>query len=146
MRLSQASDFSFRILMLLDTEPEPMTVDEIAKRLQLVKSHVMKIVSKLAKAGFITSHRGRGGGVSLGQKAGDISLGDVVRLIENDFAIVSCMQEPAGTCVFSPACKLRGVMANAQQAFMDVLDKQTLKSIAFNPMDFLGSPNESERA
>jgi len=67
MRLSQASDFAFRILMLLESQAEPITVDEIAKRLLLVKSHVMKIVSKLAKAGFVTSHRGRSGGVSLGK-------------------------------------------------------------------------------
>lgn len=141
MRLSQASDFAFRILMLLESEAEPITVDEIAKRLQLVKSHVMKIVSKLAKAGFVTSHRGRSGGVSLGKDAEDISLGGVVRLIENDFAIVACMQEPASACVLMPACKLRGVMANAQQAFMDVLDNQSLKTIAFNPADFLSSPS-----
>ena len=137
MRLSQASDFAFRVLMLLESQAEPITVDEIAKRLQLVKSHVMKIVSKLAKAGFVTSHRGRTGGVSLGQKAEDISLGDVVRLIENDFAIVGCMQEPAANCVLTPACKLRGVMVDAQQAFLDVLDKQSLKTIAFNQADFL---------
>lgn len=146
MRLSQASDFAFRILMLLESQAEPITVDEIAKRLQLVKSHVMKIVSKLAKAGFVTSHRGRSGGVSLGQKAEDITLGDVVRLIENDFAIVGCMQEPTAACVLTPACKLRGVMVNAQQAFLNVLDNQSLKTIAFDPADFLATPIQSEQA
>ena len=146
MRLSQASDFAFRILMLLESQAEPITVDEIAKRLQLVKSHVMKIVSKLAKAGFVTSHRGRSGGVSLGQKAEDITLGDVVRLIENDFAIVGCMQEPTAACVLTPACKLRGVMVNAQQAFLNVLDNQSLKTIAFDPADFLATPIQNEQA
>jgi len=130
MRLSQASDFAFRILMLLENRKEPLTVDAIATQLHLVKSHVMKIVAKLAKAGFVTSQRGRSGGVSLGKKAVDIGLGDVVRTIENDFAIVACMQDGDTSCVFLPRCKLKGVMVDASQAFMDVLDQQTLKSIA----------------
>ena len=51
MRLNQSSDFALRIMMLLVSENKPMTVDAIATRLRLVKSHAMKLVAKLVRAG-----------------------------------------------------------------------------------------------
>ena len=129
MRLNQASDFALRILMLLAQEGEAITVDEIALRLRLVKSHTMKIVAKLVRAELLKSQRGRTGGVSLGKPPEQISVGDVIRTIEADFAIVECMREEGANCLFLPSCKLQGVMHKAHNAFLEVLDNQSLKSI-----------------
>ena len=71
MRLNQASDFALRILMLLADRDGPMTVDAVTDELQLVKSHVMKIVAKLAKAGVLNSTRGRAGGIGLAESLYD---------------------------------------------------------------------------
>lgn len=129
MRLNQASDFALRILMLLAAEDEPVTIDTVASRLMLVKSHIMKITAKLAQAGFIEAQRGRNGGVLLGRPADQIRIGDVVRLVESDFAIVECMRAEASTCTFNRQCKLRGVVKNAANAFLDVLDQCTLDTL-----------------
>jgi Rrf2 family nitric oxide-sensitive transcriptional repressor len=130
VRLNQASDFALRILMLLAKEDEPMTVEEIARRLHLVKSHVMKIIAKLVSAGLLQSIRGRSGGISLARKPEAIFVGEAVRAVENDFAVVECMKNEASSCVFAHDCKLRLVMHEARAAFLDVLDKRNLKSIA----------------
>ena len=116
--------------MLLCHEKEPKTVDAIAKRLNLVKSHVMKIVAKLVKAQLLVSQRGRAGGISLARKPQDITVGEVVRLVEADFAIVECMLDKPSECVFACRCKLRAVMGRAKAAFLAELDQETLKSIA----------------
>ena len=129
MRLSQASDFAMRILMLLERQESPMTVEMISSELRLVHSHVMKIVAKLVKAGFLNSTRGRSGGVSLGQDAEAISVGDIVKAMEPDFAIVECMRDAKSECVFADACKLRGVFNNAKQSFLKELDQHTLASL-----------------
>ena len=129
MRLNQASDFALRILMLLAEQKEPVTVDEIARQLQLVKSHTMKIVAKLVKAGLLQSRLVRSGGVRLGKPSDQISVGDVVRVIEADFAVVECMRKEGSSCVFLPGCKLRGVMSKANIAFLAVLDSQSIQSI-----------------
>ena len=129
MRLNQASDFALRVLMLLANENEPITVEEIALQLRLVKSHVMKIVAKLVKAGILESHRGRTGGISLGKQPSQIMVGDVVREIEADLAIVECMLDKECECVFSPGCRLKRVMADARSAFLEVLDTRSLQSI-----------------
>ncbi|MGJ8534329.1 MAG: RrF2 family transcriptional regulator [Alphaproteobacteria bacterium] len=135
MRLNQASDFALRILMLLASEDDPMTIDEVATRLSLVKSHIMKITAKLAQAGFVETQRGRNGGILLGRTPDQISVGDVVRLIEADFAIVECMKAEASTCTFMPQCLLRGVVHNAASAFLAVLDACTLDQLIVPKVD-----------
>lgn len=129
MRLNQASDFALRILMFLGQSKEPKTVDQIAMQLKLVKSHVMKIIAKLVKAELLVSQRGRAGGITLARKPEEISVGQIVRTIEADFAIVECMLDKPSDCVFASRCKLRNVMGNARQAFLAELDRETLASI-----------------
>lgn len=129
MRLSQASDFALRILMLLARQKEPITIEVVSEKLGLVKSHVMKISAKLKQAGIIEAQRGRVGGVSLASKPSQISVGQVVRLIEPDFAVVECMQMGKSKCNFMPNCKLKMTIHNATEAFLKTLDKQTLDKI-----------------
>lgn len=129
MRLSQASDFALRILMLLASQKEPMTIEVMSEKLGLVKSHVMKISAKLRKAGIVETQRGRIGGVTLASEPSEISVGQVVRIIEPDFAVVECMQNQASKCSFLPSCKLRKTIRDATDAFLTTLDEQTLDGL-----------------
>ena len=129
MRLNQASDFALRVLMLLATKKEPMTIADISDELGLVKTHIMKIVAKLKHAGFVDSRKGRIGGISLALPADEISIGKVIRTIEADFAVVECMQEGKSSCTFLPQCKLRHTIRGAANAFLNVLDQQNLSDV-----------------
>ncbi len=129
MRLSQASDFALRILMLLAKETEPLSVEEIAGRLSLAKSHVMKLVARLGASGLVETQRGRGGGVTLGAEAGAISIGEVVRMFETDFAVVDCLNPSAERCAFLPRCALKPAMIEATEAFLQSLDSHTLADV-----------------
>ncbi len=129
MRLNQASDFALRILMLLAASDKPLTVEVISDKLRLTNSHVMKLVAKLSRAGYVIAQRGRNGGVVLGKQGQDIIIGEVVRLIEADFTIVECMTPGKSACTFAPRCKLKGVMSEAGSAFLRVLDGYTLDTI-----------------
>ena len=129
MRLNQASDFALRVLMLLATKKEPMTIADISDELGLVKTHIMKIVAKLKHAGFVDSRKGRIGGISLALPADEISIGKVIRTIEADFAVVECMQEGKSNCTFLPQCKLRHTIRGAANAFLAVLDQQNLSDV-----------------
>lgn len=129
MRLSRASDFALRVLMLLARESEPQSVEEISRRLSLAKSHVMKIVARLGASGLVETQRGRGGGVVLGADASTIMIGDVVRLFESDFAVVDCLNPSAEKCAFLPRCALKPAMIEATEAFLQALDRYTLAEI-----------------
>ncbi|MEO9773928.1 Rrf2 family transcriptional regulator [Roseibium sp.] len=129
MRLSQASDFALRILMAAGQSDAPQTVDKLTAQLGLAKSHVMKIVALLARAGYLETTRGRGGGIRLARQPAEIRLGDVVRLIEPDLGVVACLKPAPADCVFLPRCALKGAMARAAEAFLDSLNSETLASI-----------------
>lgn len=129
MRLNRASDFALRILILLEKSDEALSVESIADQLMLPKSHVMKIVARLAAAGIISTQRGRSGGVRLEQSAEDIRIGAVVREIENDFAVVDCFLQGSARCVFEPRCALIPAMREASEAFIEVLDRYRLSDI-----------------
>ncbi len=129
MRLSQASDFALRILMFLGQTDQPQTVERLSASLGLARSHVMKIVAQLGRAGLIETTRGRGGGIRLLKDPNDIRVGDVVREIEPDLGVVACLQPVPTACSFLPCCGLKGAMAEAAKAFLDSLDGHSLADI-----------------
>ena len=64
MRLTSFTDYSLRVLMYLAVKPEQLaTIPEIAKAYAISENHLMKVVHQLAKSGFVTSVRGKGGGI-----------------------------------------------------------------------------------
>ncbi|MCH9808155.1 MAG: Rrf2 family transcriptional regulator [Alphaproteobacteria bacterium] len=129
MRLNRASDFALRILILLAKSDEEISIDVISERLSLPKSHVMKIVAQLSGLGFVATQRGRGGGVKLDTPADQINVGQVVRQLERDFAVVDCLAESGPACVFEPRCALKPAMLEATEAFLGVLENYTLGEI-----------------
>ena len=129
MRISQASDYALRVLMLLAQTDDPLRVGEISERLAVSNSHVMKIVAKLAGLGLVETQRGRGGGVRLAVSPDEIQLGNVVRSFEPDFAVVECLQTAGAGCVYLPRCALKPAMLAATDAFLACLDQYTLARI-----------------
>jgi Rrf2 family nitric oxide-sensitive transcriptional repressor len=125
--------------MLLAIEPARLhTVEDIARRYKISGNHLMKIAQTLVRAGVIESVRGRGGGVRLGRPAESINLGTVVRATEDSFALVECFDPQHNACVITPACRLRGPLEEALQAFLAVLDRYSLD-------DLVKSPGQSRR-
>jgi Rrf2 family transcriptional regulator, nitric oxide-sensitive transcriptional repressor len=133
MRLNARSDYALRILMALVANGDrPMTIPDIAGRFDLSVHHLQKIVWTLGQLGVVRSTRGRGGGVALATPAGSICLGRILREMEKDTALVECFRSDGGACPITPACRLRGVLAEARDAFLHVLDGYTLADVAGN--------------
>ena len=49
--------------------------------------------------------------------------------MEADFAIADCFQGGKGDCLIFPACRLRGVLQKALEAFLATLDGVTLHDL-----------------
>lgn len=129
MQLSKHTDYGLRVLVFLSMNPDRLsTIEEIATRFDISRTHLMKVVRDLGEAGFVTTVRGRTGGLRLGPDGGGIRVGDVVRRLEGGIALVEC-QRPGGRCVIAPACRLKGVLARAALAFMRVLDGVTVDEL-----------------
>jgi len=130
MRLNVQSDYALRLLMHLAVNRNALvTIAEVAERYRISRNHLMKVAYVLGREGFIETVRGRSGGLRLGRRPKDIFVGDVVRRMEGDFALVECFQDGKSQCLITPACKLKGVLHEAMAAFLAVLDQYTIHNL-----------------
>jgi Rrf2 family nitric oxide-sensitive transcriptional repressor len=132
MRLTQWTDYTLRVLMYCAASREraaPVTITEIAESHGISRSHLTKIVQQLAARGWLDTTRGRGGGMRLALPAENLCLGTIVRATETDFAVVECFEPSLNQCRMNPNCRLKGVLNQATQSFLAVLDGVTLEDL-----------------
>ena len=138
MQLTRFSDYALRVLMFAHAADDRLvTIEEMATAFAISRTHLMKVVNKLTRAGYLTAVRGRNGGLRLAMPAAAINLADVVRITEPDLALVECFTT-GNPCIITRRCKLQGVLRSALGAFLAELERHTLESIALKPQDFPG--------
>jgi Rrf2 family nitric oxide-sensitive transcriptional repressor len=129
MRLTTLTDFSLRMLIHLAIRPDGRaTIAEVARAYGVSENHLMKVAHLLGQSGYVTTLRGRGGGLTLARPAAEISAGEVVRRIEPDMALVPCFA--GADCAILPACRLKHTLHAARGAFLAVLDATTIADLA----------------
>ncbi len=134
MRLTQYTDYAIRVLMytasrwMREGEEALSSIREIAQAYGISENHLMKVVHRLAQEGLLHTQRGRNGGLRLARQPSQTRLGDVVRLIEDDMALVECFGE-GSTCPLSAKCLLADALDQARSAFLAELDRRTLADL-----------------
>ena len=130
MRLSQHSDFAFRPLITAALrDPTVTTVGDVAGAFDISGAHLHKVAQTLAAQGYLTTIRGRSGGLRLAQRPQAIRLGDVAALTEPDFQIAPCMPPTQTRCPIYRHCVLRDVLSRAAEAFLAELNRWTLADL-----------------
>jgi Rrf2 family transcriptional regulator, nitric oxide-sensitive transcriptional repressor len=129
MKLSLFTDYSLRVLMFAALKGESFSLSEVAESYDISRHHLVKVVNYLAKLGYLETRRGRGGGIALGMKPEDIRIGMVVRRTEDSPFIVECFDKQHNTCPINGACRLKGALAQAVNAFYETLDRHTLRDL-----------------
>lgn len=129
MRLTRFSDYALRVLIYLALHREGLsTIREIADAYSISKNHLMKVVHKLVRLGYIEAVRGQNGGLRLALPQEKINLGELLRHTEEDWILAECFS-PDNRCVITPTCELKGALKQALDAFMAVLDQYSLDQL-----------------
>jgi Rrf2 family nitric oxide-sensitive transcriptional repressor len=132
MKLTSWTDYSLRVLMYCaasEGRVQPVTITEISDAHGISRSHLTKVVVELSNQGLLATTRGRGGGLRLLKPASDIVLGDVVRQTETDFTMAECFDKTLNSCLMNRRCRLKGVLNEALQSYLKVLDAVTLADL-----------------
>lgn len=149
MKLTYHTDYALRMLVYLAlNRGRPSRVADVAESYGISRNHLLKVALRLGRLGYLTNVRGRSGGIALARRPEDIKLGDVVRQMEDDFGLVECMRPEGGICAISPACRLKGVVRKAVEAFLSVFDGYSLADIAGNREvlgELLGLPGKTAK-
>jgi Rrf2 family transcriptional regulator, nitric oxide-sensitive transcriptional repressor len=133
MRLTTLTDYALRLLMYVGQQPERLcTIAEVAQAHAISEAHLMKITHQLGLAGWLTTVRGKGGGMRLAHAPADINLGAVVRSMEPDFQLVECLSS-GNACTLTGRCGLTGIVELALSRFLATLDEHTLADVLPTP-------------
>lgn len=132
MQLTLFTDYALRSLIFLAAHSDKSSsVKEIAEYYGISRNHLVKVVHKMATLGLIESSKGKGGGIRLAGDPASMRLGDIVRKMEN-MEIVVCFNQDTNTCRISEVCRLKHILYEAMNNFIQTLNKYTLADAAIN--------------
>ncbi len=136
MKLSKRGEYALRTLINLGIAAEvrrPLVqVAELADNERIPSKFLEQIMQALKEAGFIASERGKFGGYRLARPAAQISIGQVVRVLEGPLAPIGCVSQTAYekcTCPDEEHCGLRMLMLDVRNAIAGILDRYTLADV-----------------
>ena len=136
MKLSKRGEYALRSLINLGFAAEAkralVQASELAEIEQLPVKFLEQILSTLKEAKLVESERGKFGGYRLAKPAHQITIGQVVRLIDGPLAPIGCVSQTAYekcTCPDEAHCGLRMLMSDVRNAIAGILDRYTLADV-----------------
>lgn len=134
MRLTTKSRYGTRMMLDLAiyARERPVPLSDISRRQNISVKYLEKLIRKLKMAGFVSSRRGPFGGHMLAMPPEEISVGDLVRVLEDTTAISDCAESDeavCGVCNRAGDCLSRWVWVAASQAMFEALDRISLSSL-----------------
>jgi len=130
MRLTKQTSYALRILIHCAlSDGKHVKAADIAAEHGITEFNVAKIVPILVRGGFITTSRGRTGGLKLARSPEEIGIGDVIRVTETTHVEAECVGGTTLPCGIKRAAPINRMLGEALEAFIEVLDKHTLADL-----------------
>jgi Rrf2 family protein len=133
--LSRKARYALRALYALAARPGegPVLIADLAERERIPRKFLEAILLELKNAGILQSKKGKGGGYALAKAPEQITVGQVIRLIDGPLAPLPCVSEKAYVrceeCVDEATCGTRMVMKQVRDAMVGILDRTTLADV-----------------
>ena len=131
MRLTRQTNYAVRTLVYCAVNAPGLShVADIAKAHSISELFLFKLIKPLVESGLLETVRGRHGGIRLGRPAAEITLLDVVRLTEENFALAECFEGGDVNCPLVSNCDLNAALGEALGAFFAVLESYSIADLA----------------
>ena len=130
MKISTKGRYGLRILMdlAIHQSEKPRLIRDIAKSQQISEKYISRLVIALRKEGMIRSVRGVNGGFHIAMKPEDITLLDVIEVMEGPLSIVDCVKAPK-RCAMHVNCAPREIWCKLNDEIRDLMRQTTLADI-----------------
>lgn len=136
--ITQKMKYALKALLVLADEagkgqPEPLTIEEIARRAATPKRFLEHILLEVRNAGIIASLRGRSGGYVLIKPPAEVSISELLRTIDGPIAPLPCLSRRAyqrcEDCADEASCRIRKVFADVFWSYLVMIESLTLQDM-----------------
>lgn len=109
LKLGKLTDYAAIILGSLETEDKTLffSSKDIALRMNLPEPTVSKVLKLLSKGGLVTATRGAQGGYQLARPLDDISVADLIGIMEGGLSLTSCVDGHEHCCTLHMGCPMK---------------------------------------
>ena len=137
MRVSTRGEYGVRAMfdLALNYGSGPIPLKTVARRQLVSETYLEQLMGALRKAGLVASKRGAQGGYELAHPPDQITIGQIIRVLEGPITPLDCLDTDAGTgpyCDQPEQCVLRGLWKQLQDSMERVLDSTTLEDLRQN--------------
>jgi Rrf2 family protein len=130
MKLSTKGRYGVRLMfdLALHVGDGPVTLKDIAARQEISEKYLSNLIPLLRNAGFVHSVRGSQGGYTLARPPRDVTLKDILLVLEGSMCLVECAEKPL-ICQRSEDCLMRDVWSEVNGKMLEALESFTLEGL-----------------
>ena len=127
MHITLETDYAIRIVDRLINTDGRLDAKTLSERTDVPQRFALKILRKLTEGGIVKSYKGAGGGYEIALNPSDISLYDIVELVEGTYRFSRCVGDGYNcTCNKNELpCAYQKVFSNISEEVCKMLRKQT---------------------
>lgn len=132
MRITQEADYALRIVALLASSDALTDANTIADSAGITSGFALKILRKLSLGEIVISQKGASGGYRLAKSPENITLKDVIELIDGEIAISKCLAHEhicSKQGENKSACKIHRIFDAINKDLVEKLEKITIASV-----------------
>ncbi|MFY9484925.1 MAG: Rrf2 family transcriptional regulator [Bacillota bacterium] len=132
MRTSTKGRYGVRAMLDLarNRDADPVPLRDIAERQGISEHYLEQLFAALRKAGLVRSVRGTKGGYQLAGDPSDITVGQILRVLEGPIGPTACVSDDESMhCEREEACATRRLWQKVHDAISDVVDTTTLADL-----------------
>lgn len=131
VRLSKKVEYGLIAIRHIATDPSRVvTAKEIADRYLIPYELLAKVLQRLTRAGFISSHQGVRGGYTLAKNPHEISVSMIINAIEGTaMGIAKCMTDGPDSCDVFRVCTIKSPLSKVQANIENAFNSMTLAQI-----------------
>lgn len=101
----------------------------VAERQEISEKYMESIVKPLVTCGLLSGLRGKGGGYRLGRAPEDISIKEVLEIMEGPMVPVACLEPGADKCQRMSACRTLPLWKDLSHAIDECLSRYTIRDL-----------------
>lgn len=150
--LTRKSKYGLKALLAMADAPggRPVLIAELAERHRLPKKFLEAILLELKRHGVLQSKKGKGGGYFLNRSPSEVTIGQIIRVLDGPLALIPCASQTAymkcEECVDVETCGVRLVMRAVRDATSDILDHTSLAALNAQVADAQERPKTRARS